>query len=256
VTFLRISLQSSAPTPDEVAPALSTSRKGISLSVKSPAPAAKPAPTEGALALGSKIRRLRKDKRLSLSRLGELSGIPISTLAKAETGGLSLPVDRLMRLADALGMAITELFQPTAAHQRLAALGRRSIIRAGKGVHTVTKNYECQWLFAELSQKLMFPVIESVRARTLQEFGPLLKHEGEEFTLVLKGRIQVLSEVYEPEFLEQHDGIYIDSRMGHAYLNAGGAGEEALILNVNTDHSLRRSAEKEDMRPSKGHRRR
>jgi len=240
----------------EMASPLSASRKRVPIPVEPSTAPAKPEPPEGARAIGAKIRQVRKEKGLSLSQLGELSGIPTSTLAKAETGALSLPVDRLIRLVDALGMPITELFQPTAANQRLATLGRRSIIRGARGVHTVTKNYECHWLFADLSQKLMFPVIQAVRARTLEEFGPLLKHEGEEFTLVLKGRIQVFTEVYEPEFLEPHDGIYIDSRMGHAYLNASGTGEEALILNVNTDRSLRRQAENEDLRRSKGQRRR
>ena len=63
----------------------------------------------------------------------------------------------------------------------------------------------------------------------LAEYG---RHEGEEFAIVLKGHVQFVSDIYEPVLLGEMDGIYIDSRMGHAYLNAGKG--ESVILNVST----------------------
>jgi hypothetical protein len=38
--------------------------------------------------------------------------------------------------------------------------------------------------------------------------------------------VEVQTEFYAPEFLEEGDGIYIDSTMGHAYLNAGEGGPQ------------------------------
>ena len=37
------------------------------------------------------------------------------------------------------------------------------------------------------------------------------------------GRVAVHTEFYAPEILSEGDGIYLDSTMGHAYLNAGDA---------------------------------
>jgi len=54
-----------------------------------------------------------------------------------------------------------------------------------------------------------------------EEFGPLLRHAGEEYFLVTSGSVEVHTEFYAPEILHEGDGIYIDSTMGHAYLNAG-----------------------------------
>jgi len=48
---------------------------------------------------------------------------------------------------------------------------------------------------------------------------------------VLKGRVVVNTEFYDPVVLEQGQSIYIDSNMGHAYLAADGC-DEAEVLGV------------------------
>lgn len=183
-------------------------------------------------AIGSRVRDARKLKRWSLAQLSAESGIPQSTLSKFENGTLSLPIDRVFRLGDALGVAVTEMFDTNAANNNADALGRRSVSRATEGRLSKTTNYDRRWLFADLLQKRMFPVVQQVIARNIDEFGPLLKHEGEEFSIVLKGSVEVVTDLYGPVVLDVMDGIYIDSRMGHAYLNVGDG--DAIILNVST----------------------
>jgi transcriptional regulator with XRE-family HTH domain len=190
------------------------------------------------LGIGGRIRRLRQAKGWNLQQLAAASGVPLSSLAKAETNQHALPIDRLYRLADALGESVTHFFDSRDAMGQPGAVGRRSVVRAGQGEATSSPHYDCRWLFSELSHKAMTPIIQVVRARTLEAFGPLQHHEGEEFSLVLSGRVTLISDVYEPLTLEPMDGVYIDSRMGHAYLNAGEG--EAAILNVSTGVSLSR----------------
>ena len=187
---------------------------------------------DGGISVGARVRATRKSKGWSLARLSAESGIPQSTLSKFETDNLSLPLDRVFRLGDALGLAVTDLVEPTMLPAGGAAPGRRSIVRLGEGRLTRTPSYERRWLFTDLMQKRMFPLVQSVLARDLAAFGPLLRHEGEEFSIVLKGRVEVVTDIYEPVILEEMEGIYIDSRMGHAYLNA--ADGSSLILNVST----------------------
>jgi len=38
----------------------------------------------------------------------------------------------------------------------------------------------------------MFPVMQSAKARTIAAFGPMLRHDGEELSLVVIGRVQVI----------------------------------------------------------------
>jgi len=85
----------------------------------------------------------------------------------------------------------------------------------------------------------MIPVLTSIRAKTVAEFGDLVRHTGEEYIYVLDGRIEVHTEFYDPVVLEKGESIYIDSQMGHAYIVAEGC-EEATVLGVcsSADESL------------------
>lgn len=180
--------------------------------------------------IGARVRALRKSKSWSLAKLSDASDVPQSTLSKFETGSLSLPLDRIFRITDALDVAVTELFDESGT--ATGAAGRRSISRANEGRHQSTATYNRRWMFPDLLQKRMYPVAQEVLAHNLDEFGPLSRHEGEEFALVLEGRVKVVTDIYEPVTLETGDGIYIDSRMAHAYLKASEA--KAVILVVST----------------------
>jgi quercetin dioxygenase-like cupin family protein len=85
-------------------------------------------------------------------------------------------------------------------------------------------------LATDLAVKRMVPMVTRLKARTLADFGPLLRHEGEEFIYVLRGPVVIHTDCYEPVRLETGDSIYIDSRMGHAYL--AGSKKEASILGI------------------------
>lgn len=180
--------------------------------------------------IGARVRAARQAKGWSLARTSAETGIPQSTLAKFETDSLMLPIDRFFTLSDALELPVAEMFQPEKDWIGEGARGRRSITRAGEGKEVVTATYSRRWLFHDLTQKRMFPLIQKILVRDIDEFGPLLRHAGEEFTMVLQGRVNVITDIYEPIQLDLMDAIYIDSGMGHAYLNAGEG--EALVLNV------------------------
>jgi quercetin dioxygenase-like cupin family protein len=77
----------------------------------------------------------------------------------------------------------------------------------------------------------MIPVITRVRAKSVEEFGDLVHHSGEEFIYIVSGRIVVHTEFYDPVTLEAGESIYIDSNMGHAYVTAEDC-DEAVVLGV------------------------
>ncbi|MBU6373660.1 MAG: helix-turn-helix domain-containing protein [Alphaproteobacteria bacterium] len=182
--------------------------------------------------LGVRIRRLRQERGWKLAELSARSGIAISTLSKVETGALSLAYDRLLKVANAFDLGLSEFLAPPQSEAKgPAQTGRISFARSGSGAQVVTPGYNYHYLCENLRLKSMVPILSECTARSLDEFGPLLRHDGEEFTFVVKGRVQFLSEFYGPEVLEEGEGVYIDSRMGHAYLNAGPG--PCWILSVN-----------------------
>jgi transcriptional regulator with XRE-family HTH domain len=169
--------------------------------------------------LGECLRAARAARGLTLKEASLRSGLAVSTLSKVENGQMSLTYDKLLQISQGLQMSIAELFEAPTPERRVTA--RRSIGRAGKGLRVQTPMYDYFYQFTDMKQKLMVPIMARLAARSMAEFGELIRHAGEEYFLVLKGRVEVQTEFYAPEFLEEGDGIYIDSTMGHAYLNAG-----------------------------------
>ncbi len=176
--------------------------------------------------------------------MSERSGIPISTLSKVEHDRLTLTYDKLQQLSRRLGMRMSELFaeEPAATDGPLPVTARRSIGNLAHAVRVETPNYDYHYLCTELRRKRMLPVLTRIRARSAEEFGELVKHAGEEFIYVLRGRVVVQTEFYDPVCLEEGQSIYIDSSMGHAYLAAEGCDEaDVLAVMSSSDEELMQS---------------
>jgi transcriptional regulator with XRE-family HTH domain len=182
--------------------------------------------------LGNIVRHIRNSNGWTLAEMSERVAIPLSTLAKVEKGHLTLTYDKLVDLSDKLGMGLSDFLNSSAATAQPKGMARRSVGNgAADALSVETKNYDYRYLCTELRGKIMIPIISRVRSRTMQEFGELLRHAGEEFVYVLEGAIEVHSEFYDPITLRAGDYVYLDSEMGHGYLVADGF-EEATILAV------------------------
>lgn len=166
------------------------------------------------------LRALRKKNGWSLADVAGKTGISTSALSKAENGRLSLTYDKLAALAGGLGVDIATFFEKAPAD--LAFAGRRSIDRGEARKGTIdTPNYVYHYLNTEILNKKMVPLIVEHKARSREEFGDFVRHEGEEFLYVLEGRLEVQTDLYEASILEAGQSVYLDSAMGHAYINVG-----------------------------------
>jgi transcriptional regulator with XRE-family HTH domain len=181
--------------------------------------------TENKSGVGERLRELRRKRHLTLAQVGKLSGYSASALSKMENEHLGISYDKLAKLAIAFKVDISSFFTDQAEPTGQQAAGRRSVARKGSGKAVATPLYDHLYVSPELSGKQMVPVLVKIRATSLEEFGPLIRHGGEEWIYVLRGEIELHSEFYEPERLGVGDSVYLDSRMGHAYIsrNKGGA---------------------------------
>ena len=182
--------------------------------------------------LGPLLRSWRERRNWTLKEMSDRTAIPVSTLSKVERDRASLTYDKLLQVSQGLEISLPELF----AHACNAAVGepavtaRRSIGRLEDALRVNTEHYDYYFLCPELRHKRMTPMITRVRARSLAEFGELLRHCGEEYIYVLSGVIAVHTAFYDPVVLKSGESIYVDSSMGHAYVTEGC--EEALVLAV------------------------
>lgn len=181
--------------------------------------------------IGGLLRSLRARKGWTLKQMSEHSGIPLSTLSKVEHDRLTLTYDKLLQLSQRLQLRMSELFAEQAETPEPAVTARRSIGRIEDAIRVTTPNYDYYYLCPELRRKRMIPVLTRVRAKSLDEFGELVRHSGEEYIHVLEGRMEVHTEFYDPIVLETGESVYIDSNMGHAYIAAEGC-DEVLLLGV------------------------
>lgn len=181
--------------------------------------------------IGSLLRGLRSRNGWTLKEMSQRCGIPLSTLSKVEHDRLTLSYDKLQLLSQRLNIRMSDLFAEQKEEPEPTVKARRSIGRLKDAVRVNTPNYDYHYMCPELRRKRMIPILTRVRAKSLDEFGALVHHSGEEYVYVLEGRAEVHTEFYAPVILSAGESIYMDSSMGHAYLAADGC-DEALMLGI------------------------
>lgn len=180
--------------------------------------------------LGERVRSLRAAKELTLVEVAERAGLARSTLSKIENEHTSPTFEVLQKLAVGLGIAIDELL---AMPQAPPPIGRWSLTRAGHGQPRETGLYSSEFLCTDLTQKSVLPSKARVHARSIDEFKGWVRHEGDDFLLVLEGVIELHTEFYQPVRMETGDSAYFDARMGHLCISV--SEEDALVLWVGTN---------------------
>ena len=169
---------------------------------------------------GAALKALRMQRGWTLAEVSKRTELPVSTLSKIENDRMSLSYDKLARISAGLGVDISQLFTPQVAGLPGAVSGRRSVTLAGQGQIIETENYGHLYPAADFLNKRFVPVIAELHCRTLEEFGEMVRHPGEEYAYILDGTVAFHSELYAPLILRKGDSLYFDSGMGHAYLAA------------------------------------
>ena len=177
------------------------------------------------LNLGERVRELRKQRNWTLEQAANQAGLARSTLSKIENGQMSPTYDALKKLALGLEISVPQLFTPPINNQ---INGRMSVTRNAEGTQQATVTYEHELLAESLTKKKMLPYRARIRARDVSEFDGWVRHDGEEFLLVLTGVIRLYTEFYEPIEMRRGDSAYYDAAMGHNVVSV--SPEDATIL--------------------------
>jgi len=171
---------------------------------------------------GAALRALRTQRGWTLAEVAKRTGLPISTLSKLENAKMSLTYAKLVALSSGLNVDIAQLVSADISTPPSTgrASGRRSVTRAQQGQIIDTGHYFYRYLAADLLNKHFVPIVGEIRARSIEEFGDLIPHSGEEFVYVLEGVLEIHTNQYAPLRLEVGDSMYFDSEMPHAYIAA------------------------------------
>jgi len=162
--------------------------------------------------LGARLKEIRTSLGLTLEEASQKTGLARSTLSKIENEQISPTYQAMQKLTSGLQINIPQLF---AAPKQVNTTGRRDITRNDEGKAHPTSTYEHELLATQLTNKKMMPFKSLIRARDFDAYADWIRHDGEEFLLVLSGEITFFSEYYEPINLSEGDSVYYDANMGH-----------------------------------------
>ncbi|AUI88030.1 transcriptional regulator [Vibrio azureus] len=164
------------------------------------------------LKLGQRIKDIRSKLGITLEEASNRTGLARSTLSKIENEQISPTFQAMQKLASGLQIDMPQLFEPPI---KKVATGRRDITKNQTGKPHPTPTYEHELLATQLSNKKMMPFKSQIRARRFGEYKDWVRHDGEEFLLILSGEVMFYSEFYEPVTLSEGDSVYYDANMGH-----------------------------------------
>lgn len=172
------------------------------------------------LNIGQKIRKLRKDERLTLQDLSDLSGLSKPLLSQIENDQVIPPIATLLKIAKGLKVGIHYFFEEEEDRQKFVLLRsdnlKSSRRRAG---NDSPRNYLYHTLAPGMRHKSMEPFLIEF------EEGPwdetlLYRHEGEEFIYLISGELE-FHYANEVMILSPGDCIYYDSAESHGYISLG-----------------------------------
>jgi len=174
--------------------------------------------------IGRRLRELRKEQDWTLAEVAARTGISVGTLSKLEHGKTDLNFSSVNKLANGLGLPVTDLTNPGSRMQ-----GRRAITMGGQGAMFDTPDVAYEVLCSEVANHQQGYLKGVVKSHEFDPELPWHRHKGQEFIYVLSGRLELHTELYQPVQLKAGDSILFDSSMGHHYVSLGRKHAEILI---------------------------
>ncbi len=181
--------------------------------------------------IGSKMKRLRKARKLTLQDVARETGFSPALISQIENNNVSPPIATLSKLARFFDVKMGHFFDEDDIERRYEVVrhGERRVISRVISQSGTGHGYTYEALSFRKRNKKMEPFVLTVSERAAEE--TLYNHEGEEFLLILSGRAEVLLEE-ERILLEAGDAIYFDSSLKHRLLSLDG--QEVRVLAVVT----------------------
>jgi DNA-binding transcriptional MerR regulator/mannose-6-phosphate isomerase-like protein (cupin superfamily) len=176
--------------------------------------------SNGAGAIGLRLRQLRQQRDLSLAQVAEAIGISIGFLSALERSQMSASVGTLRKLARFYRTNILDFFNPQEPSSCLVSPAKRKVLSAGRGV---------QMELLAWGNTIMEPHL--FRIAPGASSGDSYAHDGEEFLYVLRGELQI-SVGQQVHRLKVGDSFYFESSEPHHWVNPGRV--ETNVLWVNT----------------------
>ncbi|SDI80714.1 helix-turn-helix domain-containing protein [Alteribacillus bidgolensis] len=160
--------------------------------------------------LGNLIKRLRKEKKMTLKEVSEKTNLSISFLSQVERSLCSITLLSLRKLSEALGVSPSYFFPDTIQIDK-------DMIRRATEKQTEHKS---SFTYSDLSGNVSNPLFTPILVTLLpgDKRGTPFSHEGQEFIYVINGIMTIILDDTEYD-LYPGDSIHMDSTRPHNWFN-------------------------------------
>ena len=169
--------------------------------------------------VASRIKELRDIMGWSITEMAEKTDVSEEIYISYESGKVDIPFSFIHKCALAFDVELTELLEG-----HTAKLSSYTITRKGKGQGTAKENgIDIANLAPKFKDKLAEPYWVKYEYSASQQNKPikLTTHSGQEFDLVLSGRLKVQIGNH-TEILDEGDSIYYNSSTPHGMIAVDG----------------------------------
>ena len=162
--------------------------------------------------LGAQVRAVRQRNRLTIADVAQLAELSPGMLSKIENGQATASLDSLVRIANALGVAVGALFKGYGTPG-----GSARLVKAGEGMEVVRRGTSKGHTYHLLSydqgpRKRFEPFLISMDDAS--EVFPTFEHAGTEFIHMLAGRLEY-RHGDATHLLEPGDSLTFDGTVPH-----------------------------------------
>ena len=170
--------------------------------------------------LGSRIKKMRRARKMTFEELGAESGLTPNTIREIERGNILPPVSSIIKIAKALqidsGDLLSEEERQDAEKRKIESYEKRTREYAYRSLTPNARNKH---------MKAFHVTIEPQQAHKMVEY----QHEGEEFIYVLEGTLEIT--VGENSWnLKKGQSIHFNSALIHKLNNPEPENTELIVV--------------------------
>ncbi len=173
---------------------------------------------DAVVTVGKKIKQVRTRQKISLDSIANETGFSLDYLKKLEAGKEMPPVGALLQIARALKIDSTLLLKEE----------EESVSTRKKEYTKRTANYAYQTLTPDAENKHLKAFRVTIDPQQDHE-GVGYQHEGEEFTYVLSGEIEIIVGDH-VNTLSQGESLHFNSSVKHNLRNIGDQEAELVVV--------------------------
>ena len=167
----------------------------------------------------NKIKKIRKEKKLTLKDMSEKTGFSISFLSQMERGVSPITLTSLKKITEALSIPMKMLFDETDTRDSFYRIDKNEDLQG------IQRNYKhFQILSGRFDNRTLdgFKIVMEARSTGFETS----RHDGEEFYYVLQGKATFIIDGKE-HTLSQNETIHYPSNRTHTVQNRE---EEELVM--------------------------